>query len=380
MSKLKRGDTKTIIHIHIFILWIGLSCVSTNADAGEKGRGIFSAYSFGADIHYGFVIAHHPEMWALTDGYFPSYEFSLLKQTNGKKAWQFLYRYPQVGLAYRISNFGGSDYLGREHSLAPFIIFPIVKNQKFQLGFKTGLGIGYLSKKFDRLENYKNLAIGSYINASISFELKCRFTLGKGAYLNAGLSMAHLSNGTIRTPNYGLNIPALFAGLTFKLNNEPVQYLIPDSIPNNKWKKNFRMMFWWASKQVDQNWNSQYNVYVGTADFSQYYCNSNRYLIGLDVIYDESVKYALQQEGEEIDNNKQTIKVGLNIGHEFVLEKLSLYFALGYYVYDIDTTEGNIYDKIGINYAITRNLMVGVTLQAHYAQANYLSIGIGVNL
>ena len=121
-------------------------------------------------------------------------------------------------------------------------------------------------------------------------------------------------------------------------------------------------------------------VYVLTADFSQYYCNSNRYLIGLDLIYDESVKYALELEGEKIENNKETIKLGLNLGHEFVLDKLSLYFALGYYIYSIDTTKGRIYDKIAVNYTITRNLMIGVALSAHYAQADYLSVGIGFNL
>jgi len=380
MLKLAKINKRYFHYTGIFFFWIYLFCVSTNVNAGEKGRSILSNYSFGADVHYGYVIAHHPEMWALTDGYFPSYEFSLLKQTNGKRAWQYLYRYPQIGISYRISNFGVSNYLGREHSLVPFIIFPIVKNKKFQLGFKTGLGVGYLSKKFDRLENYKNLAIGSHFNASISFELKCRFKLGERVFLNAGISMAHLSNGTVKTPNYGLNIPAIFGGLTFKLNKEPVKYLVPDLIPNNKWKKNFRMMFWAASKQIDQNWDKQYKVFVATADFSQYYCNSNCYLIGLDLIYDESVKYALEQEGEEVENNKETIKMGLNIGHEFMLDKLSLYFALGYYVYSIDTTKGKVYDKIGVNYAITRNLMIGVALSAHYAQADYLSVGIGLNL
>ncbi len=362
------------------LLLLCLVFVSINVSGVEKGRRTFSNYSIGVDVHYGYLIAHHPEMWALTDGYFPSYEFSILKQTNGKLAWQYLYRYPQIGIAYRFSNFGGSEYLGRGHSLIPFIIFPIIKHEKFQLGFKAGLGIGYLTKKFDRLTNYKNLAIGSHLNASISFELKCRFKLSERINFNAGLSMAHISNGTIKTPNYGLNIPAIFGGLTFKLNSEPVNYLIPDSIPNNKWKRNIRMMFWIASKQTDQNWENQYKVYVLTADFSQFYCNSNRYLIGMDMTYDESVKYVLIRKGEEISENKETIKVGLNIGHEFVLENLSLYFAIGMYVHNIDNTTGNIYDKIGVNYAITRNLMVGVALKAHYAQADYLSVGIGFNL
>jgi hypothetical protein len=380
MPKFTEIISKYILIVRNTLLLLCLLLVSVNVNGGGKGTSVLSSYSLGADVHYGFVIAHHPEMWALTDGYFPSYEFSLFKQTNGKRAWQYLYRYPQIGIAYQFSNFGGSKYLGQAHSLVPFIVFPIIKHEKFQLGFKVGLGIGYLTKKFDRLENYKNLAIGSHLNASISFELKCRFKINERLFLNAGLSMSHLSNGTVKTPNYGMNIPGVFGGLTFKLNNENVDYQIPDSIPDNKWKKNFRMMFWGASKQVDENWNDQFMVYVLTADFSQFYCNVNRYLIGLDIIYDESVKYVLFREAEEVAQSKETIKVGLNLGHEFVLEQLSLYVALGVYVHNIDPSNGKIYDKIGINYAITPNLLVGVSLKAHYAQADYLSVGIGFNL
>jgi len=354
--------------------------VSLKAYPGDKNKSAFSTYSLAADIHYGFVIPHHPEMWALTDGYFSSFEFSIIKQTNGRRAWQYQYRYPQIGLAYRYSNFGRSEFLGESHSLVSFIVFQIVSREKFKLGFKTGLGLGYMSKKFHRLENYKNLAIGSTLNAAISFELTSKIRLSKRLFLSAGISMNHISNGTVKTPNYGLNIPAIFGGITYKLNNQPVQFLKPDSIPDKKGKKNFRLMFWGASKQVDQNWSDKFLVYVVTGDYSNYYNNRSRYLIGFDLIYDESVKYVLGQEGTEITNDKETIKVGLNVGHEFVLEKLSLYFAIGAYVYAIDKPDGLIYDKIGINYAVTRHLMLGVTLKAHYAKADYLCIGIGINL
>jgi hypothetical protein len=159
-----------------------------------------------------------------------------------------------------------------------------------------------------------------------------------------------------------------------------VEYHKPDSIPNNKGKKNFRMMFWAASKQVDQNWDDQFMVYVLTADFSVFYTKINRILIGSDLSYDASLKYTLNLENEKVYNDKETIKLGLNLGHEFVLENLSLYFAIGTYVHANDDTQWTIYDKIGINYAITRHLMVGVVLKANYAQADYLSVGIGFNL
>ena len=358
----------------------GVILFALNAFSGEKSSSTFSTYSLAANVHYGFIIPHHPEMWALTDGYFPSYGFTILKQTNGKLDWHYLYRYPQIGISYRYSNFGGSEYLGEGHLLTPFIVFPIVKRDNFHLGFKAGLGVGYLTKKFHRLTNYKNLTIGSHFNAAVSFELVSRIKLSERVFFNAGLSMMHISNGTIKTPNYGLNIPAIFGGLTYKLNSVPVQYLKPDSIPDKKGKKNFRLMVWGATKQVDQKWDKQFMVYVLTGDFSNFYNNRNRYLIGFDLIYDESIKYVLESYGSEINDNKEIINYGVNVGHEWVLERLSLYFAVGMYVHAIDKTDSKIYNKIGVFYALTPYLMLGTTFKAHYAQADYISIGIGFNL
>ncbi len=373
---------KNVLRFHgrIFLFLLCAVFFSQHAYSSEKGKRIFSPYSLRANAHWGFVIPHHHEMWALTDGYFPSFDFTIFRQTNGKRAWHYLYSYPVIGLSYCYSNFGGSKYLGKAHTLVPFIIFPIVKSEKIQLGFKAGLGIGYLTRKFHRLENYKNLAIGSHLNAAVSFELLSRFKLSKRMFFNAGLSLMHLSNGTIKTPNYGLNIPAVFGGFTYKVNNVPVQYLKPENIPDNKGKINFRLMLWGAGKQVDQHWDGQFLVLVLTGDFSGFYNNRNRILIGFDMIYDESVKYVLESDSIEINNNKEIINYGINIGHEWVLEKLSLYFAVGMYVHAIDKPERAIYDKIGIYYAITPRLVFGATLKAHYAQADYFSVGVGFNL
>ena len=361
------------------LLVLGVILLASDAFSEEKSGRAFSTYSLAADVHYGFLIPHHSEMWGLTDGYFPSYELSIIKQTNGTRSWQYLYHYPQIGLACRYSDFGGSGYLGKSYSLVSFIVFSIVKHEKFQLGFKAGLGLGYMTKKFHRLGNYKNLVIGSYLNAAISFELKSKIRLSDRLFFDAGLSMMHVSNGTIKTPNFGLNIPAVFGGITYKLGSGPVQYFISDSIPDKKGKKNFRLMFWGATKQVERNWSDQFLVFVLTGDYSNYYNNRSRYLIGFDMIYDESVKYVLNRERTEISDNKETVKIGINVGHEVVLEKLSLYIALGVYVHTIDKTNGAIYDKIGVNYAITRHLILGVVLKAHYAQADYLCAGLGLN-
>jgi hypothetical protein len=35
---------------------------------------------------------------------------------------------------------------------------------------------------------------------------------------------------------------------------------------------------------------------------------------------------------------------------------------------------------MGINFFITRNVFLGLILEAHYAKADFLSLGLGINL
>ncbi len=364
------------------LLIILLSFVLLTADVigGEHPGGTLATCSVAMGVHYGFVIAHHPEIWRLTNGYFPSLEASIIKQTRGKRVWHYLYNYPEIGLTYRYTAFGGSHYLGKSHSLIPFVAFPFIRHQHFKFGFKVGLGAGYLTKKFDRLENFRNVTIGSHFNAAILFELNFKSKITNRLSVNGGLSMFHLSNGSIKTPNYGLNVPTVFCGLVYKLVADTVRYEKPDFIPRKKGKVNFRMMFWAATKQINHYLGDRFMVYVLTGDLSVYYNNRNRILAGYDIVNNGSTIYVLTSGVTPPKNDVNLIKYGVNIGHEWVLDKLSIYLALGVYLHNPDDSDNIIYDKIGVYYAFAPFLVVGTTLNAQYGKADYLSLGIGINL
>jgi len=359
-------------------LLLSFSPVITFAE--NPRQSFYSLLYLEGKAHYGFLISHHPEMWALTTGYFPTYEISLVKQTTGRKCSSYYRNYPMIGLSYWYSELSGSEYLGQVNAVIPFIDLPLVKKEKTVLDFKIGLGVGHLSKKFDRLYNYQNQAIGSYVNAAVNFQLRLRLQMSRRTFFNAGISFLHLSNGTIKTPNYGLNIPNVFAGLTVKLNKKPVNYQVPEVLIKNKGKINFRLMGSMATKQENKQWDEDYLVYMVNALISGYYNNSNRILFGIDGIYDESSRALVELEGDTLTRISEYSKYGLSIGHEWVFSRIAFNFCMGYYLYNPDETNTEFYDKMGLNFFITRNILIGLTLEAHYARADFLSVGLGINL
>ena len=192
--------------------------------------------------------------------------------------------------------------------------------------------------------------------------------------------MLHVSNGTIKTPNYGLNIPAAFVGIDWKINKKEVKYQKPELLPEKKRKINLRIMGSLATKQISRQWDMDFMVYIGTMILSGYYNNTNRLLIGVDGVYDESIKYILKRKEKPTKELMDVAKIGVNIGHEWTFSRMSIFMNLGYYVHNNYENDAVLYNKIGVNFQILKFVFVGVNLQAHWAQAEFLSFGLGFNL
>jgi hypothetical protein len=363
----------------IRITLVVLICTSLSGLAQTSAQSFFSTLHLETKIHTAFVIPHHNEMWQLTDGFFPSYEVSLVRQTVGKNYYTYLRKHPRIGLTYRYSDFGGSPYLGTSHSLMPFISLQVFRERNFLLDFRFALGVGYLTKKYHHTENYKNRAISTHFNASVNFQLQAKWHLSTVTDFTTGLSMLHLSNGTLKTPNYGLNIPGAFAGFYFKLNRKQINYQQPDTLILKKGQRNFRIFSGIAQKEVIDHWEEKFPVYTAEMAFTQYYNNMNRYLIGIDVNYDESSIKALESQGDSTKNIAVLSKVGLVAGHEWVFSKFIMTFAIGHYLYNQNQSDKLIYNKIGLSYYFTKNIYTGLILKSHYAKADFLSAGIGLN-
>lgn len=353
-----------------------------------SGSGVFpqgASQPFGTNLfietnlHQGFIIPHHQEMWRLTDGFFPSYEFSLVRQTLGRNSSMYLRNNPRLGITYRYSDFGGSDYLGVAHSAMPFISLELLRTRRMLLDFRVALGVGYLTNKFHRTENYKNRAISSHLNASVNFQVKANWQVSQVTDFTAGLSMLHLSNGTTKTPNYGLNIPGVFAGFNFRMNRAPINFLQPDTLILNKGKTNFRLFAATGLKEVIDHWEEMFRVYTGEMAVTHYYSNINRLLVGVDITWDESSIPALESQGDTTRNAKELSKIGIVVGHEWVFSRLAMTFSLGHYLHNKNRSDKSLYNKIGLSYFLTRNIYTGITLKSHYAKADFLVLGAGLN-
>ncbi len=333
-------------------------------------------------VNYGILIAHHVEM-EIYNSHFPSFEFSISKASYGKRHWESLYNFPVMGVTYYNTWLGNSRDLGMAHAVFPFISFPLYKDNKQEVNFRLGAGAAYLTKKFDRLTNYKYIAIGSHVNAAINLMAEYRWKPSPHIQLSAGIQLMHFSNGSLKTPNYGMNIPAVSAGVAFRLNKEQ-PYILRRPRPDLTMyefdgQKHLEVKIGtiYARKQTGDIDGQKFNIYAGFVSVMKSLDPKHKVGLCFDLSWDGSDALLVNRSNTEPYRPRQLTKPGIAAGYELVLSRLSFGLNAGLYLGGKDKSEGIVYYKFGVQYLIHENIFANLTLKTHYARADYFGLGLG---
>ena len=334
--------------------------------------------------NYGFLINHHLEMQVF-NAHFMSFEVNMGGETYGKKRWEAMYAYPIVGISYWYSNLGNSEFIGRANALFPYINFPLTRREKYEFNFRLGGGLGYLTKHFDRLTNYKYLAIGSHMNAAINlmFEIRCRPT--PRTQVSAGIAMMHFSNGSLKTPNYGINIPSASLSIAYHLTkaNATVNHkMLPDLTKfefDGRKNVDLDMVGAFGMKDISE-YGNRYYVYTLSGNVFKTVSYKSKVGIGFDLFYDKSDLRKAELEQIFITRNSQILKPGANLGYQLNLSRTSFVFNLGFYLGGMMARLGTSYYKVGMRVMLSRNVFASLMLKTHFARADYIGLGLGYKL
>ncbi len=333
-------------------------------------------------IHGAIFLQHHFEMTHF-DAHFPAFEISLQRATYGKKRWEALYRYPMIGLAYWYSNLGGFSALGNAHAVYPFINFPLNPDMKNSINFRLGAGLAYLTNKFHPTENYQNFAIGSHLNAAVSLYFDYRFQASKRLQLFFTTGLTHFSNGSMKTPNFGLNILSISAGLTYNLK-KPNPYLDLKLLPElykfefdgKKWvsvEAQLSMGF----KDMTQETGKRHTIFNTAINVMKPVSMRSKIGIGFDLTQDGSDKDLLIKRGVFVEKNSDLLKPGANLAYEMLLDRTSFLFNIGVHLSGAERSEGDIYQKLALKQMFTQNLFGTIALTVHFGKADYIGFGLG---
>jgi hypothetical protein len=338
-----------------------------------------SGKSIRISIYTGTLVPHHDKLKPLKNGLIRSIELSYRINRNNDELWNRYYSYPEVGISYMFMDYAYRNVLGYSHSLYPYIDFPITANSKpLWLTLKVAIGASYITKVYDSISNKENIAISSHLNLFALFGLKFNFKLTNGLTANIGVNATHFSNGSIKKPNYGLNLATTSLGVNYNFGKcmDRRSNIKSFECIKNRWL----VVLSGAVKEVKGPGGPKYGVGSISLEYSKAFRTLLRLGISFDYMYDGSTFGYFREESVQYDSRLKASKLGLTIMGEMALNRLSAFANFGTYLYNYNTKDDPVYQRIGLRYRFNRFLYTQVALKTHLNVADYLEWGIIIRL
>jgi hypothetical protein len=331
----------------------------------------------------GNVLPHTEDMNHLVFGHPSGFMINFIKKSDGSKEWQRAYNYPDVGGYFLYQDFK-SQPLGVNYSVGGFYNFYFL-NRKLQ--FKIAQGIAYATNPYDKVTNSKNRAFGTRImpntNIGMSYDNQNLF---KNIGIHAGLLFTHYSNGRFKSPNSGINTYLLNLGVNYNFDDDfkrqidttsiqksyrqPIHYnfILRTGINESPIIRSGQKPFYHIGFYADKRLNRKSTLQLGTELF-------------LTESFKEFIKYySVAYPDDYLDPKTDYKRVGVFVGHELMINKISLEAQLGYYVYQPFKKDIPVYDRLGLKYYFNNKIYAAFSIKTHMFLAEALEFGIGYRI
>ncbi|WP_299125045.1 acyloxyacyl hydrolase [uncultured Winogradskyella sp.] len=336
------------------------------------------------DLNYfsGNIALHNNDILHLITGHPEGLIFSWNKKTFGNDPWEQRFNYPDYGASFVYQNLK-NDVLGNNYGLYAHYNFYFFKRN---LMLRIAQGLAYNTNPYDKIENPKNVAFGSHLLSSTYLMLNYKKEqLFNRFGLQVGLSLIHYSNANVKAPNTSVNTIALNAGLTYNLDNENPEFI--DNLNDEKFTEPIKYNFAFRTgiNQSDVIGSGQFPFYILSTYADKRLSHISAVQFGAEIFFSNFLKELIYYQSvsfpeENVSGNEDYKRVGLFVGHELFINKMSIETQLGYYVYYPFDFEGKTYIRIGLKRYFGNTFFGAMTLKSHGAKAEAVEFGIGVRL
>ena len=340
-------------------------------------------FSLDANVFHGTILGHNPDIAHLITDHPTGLILSYNRKTYGFKDWESRYNYPDWGFSFTYQDMK-NYYLGENYGLYAHFNFYFLKRN---LNFRIGQGIAYATKPYDKQDNFINNAYGSDLLSTtyIMFNYK-KENLFKGFGVQAGFSIIHYSNANFKAPNNSTNTFAFNVGANYVLNYDKQPEYIPSSEEKTfKEPIRYNIAFRSGINESDINDTGQLPFYNFSFYADKRLNRKTAVQFGTDVFFATFLKeliyyYSVAFPELDVSGDEDWKRVGVFVGHELFINKMSFVTQLGYYIYYPYDFEGRVYNRIGLKRYFGDTFFGAVTVKSHGAKAEGVEFGIGVRL
>jgi len=337
-------------------------------------------YTLDASQFYGSVLLHNPDISHLITNHPGGVILSYNRKTYGDEEWQELYNYPDVGYSFIYQDMN-NETLGKNYSLYAHYNFYFFKRN---MQLRVGQGIAYTANPYDKETNFRNNAYGSdFLSSTYLMFNYHKENLIKGLGVTAGISLIHYSNANFRAPNTSTNTMALNLGLVYDLDGgRELEYVHREKKKLSEPVK-YNLVLRTGINESDVIDMGQYGFVVASAYADKRLGRKSAIQIGTDVFFSNFLKELIRYQSIAFPENDVSAdddfkRVGVFVGHELFINRMSIISQLGYYVYYPFDFEGRMYNRMGLKRYFGEKAFGTITLKSHGAKAEAVEFGIGI--
>ncbi|NQY07018.1 MAG: acyloxyacyl hydrolase [Flavobacteriaceae bacterium] len=367
----------------LYLILFVFTCSIALAQEGTKEK--TKASSVDVNYFYGNIANHNPDILHLITGHPEGIIVSWNQKTFGNEAWEARYNYPDVGYSFIYQDLK-NEYLGDNLGLYAHYNFYFLKRN---LVFRIGQGLAIASNPYDKQENFRNIAFGSKILSStyvmLNYQKENLFNSRFG--IQTGLSLVHYSNANVKAPNTSVNTIAFNFGVNYNLDDVSEIAYKPLEESGEKFTQpiKYNIVFRSGVNESDVVGTGQFPFYVFSGYADKRLSHKSALQLGTDVFLSqflkEDIKYnAAAFPDRDIDPDSDYKRIGVFVGHELFINKMSLVTQIGYYAYLPYEFESSVYQRIGLKRYFGEKWFGALTLKTHAAKAEALEFGVGIRL
>ena len=347
--------------------------------------------SFESTLHYGAIWRHTPKLTIRTGAPHTGQELGIRFQTLGRRAWQTWQRYPAFGMSACHFRFGEGAH-EEAFGWLPNLTVPIWRQGDFLASFRLGTGLGWVSKPYNTFHNPGQNAISSHWNDVTQFRLSAELRATPHWSIHAGAALTHFSNGGSKLPNYGVNFPSAFAGVSYQPKPLQSTDFQKSTFSKKQMGRRFGILVQSGIALIEYSLpdGPKYPVWLGSAALTCYWNRVSRSAAGFDYERNTAVgawgfhtgDYLTKSEARRLEQ-----RTALFAAHEFLFGNLGVQLLRGWYVgqqLDRRYLLRRSYSKLSLRYYFPPmfgsdiRFHAGVTLKAHAVIAEYISWNAGL--
>jgi len=352
------------------------------AEAQDLQDDQYFQHKIGSTFLKGFVVPQYEHGRHLTYGRPAGVEFFYSKKTSGKKERERIYGLPVTGFSLTIIDTDMTE-TGHIFNAAAYMDTYLFKSRAISSFVRLGGGFTYATKIYDRESNNLNNILSARISYHALLRLGFEIPVHERYYLMPAISWSHTSNGSFSLPNNGINIASFNIGGGYRFGiKEKVK---PEDYSYLKKEKGFgiNLAFRATGKETEPLGSPKRLYYTLSASVDKTLNKISRVYAGIEAFHNRGLIDVIENE-PGVDINTDHRRVGLFVGHELMISRVSFLSMVGHYIYrpfrggfDDDP---DIYHRHGFKIYLTEKLYTTALMKVHWAQADVFDFGLGVRL